>query len=191
MCVSAFAHLLQQFLVVTLSSSDYRCKQVALSSVIFLHNEGDDLLVGVPCHLLPRVGRICGRCPGVQQTQEIVYFSDGSDSGARIVAGGLLLYGDDGAESRNGLDLRLFQYAHKVFGICGKRVHISPLSLGIDRVEGEGRLAASAESRHHDKTVARDGKRRSLKVVRLSSDNLYEIVLLLHLETFWKTHYSS
>jgi hypothetical protein len=27
--------------------------------------------------------------------------------------------------------------------------------------------------------------------VRLGSDNLYKIVLLLHLETFWKTHYSS
>ena len=46
--------------------------------------------------------------------------------------------------------------AQKHPGIAREGLHVAPLSLGVDRVEGEARLARAREARDHDKLVARD-----------------------------------
>ena len=61
-----------------------------------------------------------------------------------------------------------------------KRVHITPLTLCVYRIECQRRLAAAAQSCHHDELPARYRQRRPLKVMRLRSDNLYKVIFLLH-----------
>ena len=95
--ISALAHLLEKFLVMSLPSLDHRRQKVAFPVLVVLHDQGNDLLVGVTDHGLAGLWRICCRCTGIQKTEEIVDFSYGSDGRTRVVARGLLLDRDDRA----------------------------------------------------------------------------------------------
>ena len=133
--VSPLAHLLDELLVMALSSSYKRREEVALAVLVVLHDQSDDLLVCIADHRLAGMRRICGRCAGIEQTQEIVDFRDRTYCRTGIVAGCLLLDGNDRAEARYGLDFRLFEDAHEMLCICGKRIHVPALTLGIDGIK--------------------------------------------------------
>ena len=69
-----------------------------------------------------------------------------------------------------------------MLGICGKSVHIPPLTFGVDRVEGQRRLAASAESGDDDEFAAWYGQADAFEIVCLGTLYLY-IVFSLHKDT--------
>ena len=179
--VSTLTHLLQQLLVMTLSAPHKRRQQITLATRIVLHNQRHDLLIRITDHRLACLRRISSRGTRIKKSQEIVDFSDCSHSRTRVVSRRLLLNGNNRTEACNRLNLRLFQYAHKMLRIGRKRVHITPLTLCVYRIECQRRLAAAAQSRHHDKLAARNCQRSPLQVVRPRPDNLYIIILLLHL----------
>ena len=135
LCVSSLAHLLEQFLVVSLTASYEGSEQIAFAACVVFHNQRDNLLVSVADHSLACLGRVCCRRLGIEKSHEVVDLCDGADCRARVVACGLLLDGNDRAQSCNGLHLRFFQYAHKVFCVGGEGVHVPSLSLRIDCVE--------------------------------------------------------
>jgi len=58
--------------------------------------------------------------PGEQQTQIIVYFSDSSHGGTRIVRSGFLLDGDGWRQPFDQIDIRFFHQLQKLSGIGGK-----------------------------------------------------------------------
>ena len=178
--ISPLAHLLEKFLVMTFAALDHRCEKIALAVAVVLHDQGHYLLIGVTDHGPAGLGRIGGRCPRIQQTEEIVDFRDGTDGRAGVVAGGLLLDRDDRAQASDGLDFRLFQYAHEMFGICRQRIHVPPLTFGIYGIEGKGRLSASAESRDDDEAVAGNRQRNSFKIVGFRPFYFDMILLLVH-----------
>ena len=76
-----------------------------------------------------------------------------------------------------------------MLGICGKRIHIPPLPLGIYGVERQRGLSAAAQSRNHDKLPPRYRKGRILEVMRTRLYYLYIVVLLLHLLSSLKQNY--
>ena len=119
LCVSALAELFEELLVVSLAPFHERRKQEAFPFPVVLHDQGYYLLVGVPDHRLSCGRGVCSRCLGIQEPQEIIYFGDGAYSGSRVVAGSLLLDGDDGAESRDALHIRLLKNAHELLCVCG------------------------------------------------------------------------
>ena len=178
--VSALAHLLEELLVMALPALHQRRKEVAFAVLIVLHNQGDDLLVGVSDHGLAGLRRICSRGAGIEKSEEIVDFRDRSNSRARVVSGSLLFDRDDRAETRNRLNLRLFQYAHKVLGIGRERIHVPSLALRIYGIEGQRRLSASAQSRHDDKLPARNRQTHPFQIMGPRPLNLYVIVFLFH-----------
>ena len=57
--ISAFAHLLDQILVVSFASTHDRSEKVAFASSVILHYQGYDLLVRVTHHFLACLGRVC------------------------------------------------------------------------------------------------------------------------------------
>ena len=136
--IASLAHLFKEFLVVSLSASDYRCEQIAFPSCIVLHDEGDDLLVSVSDHFLAGLWRICRGSPCKQETEEVIDLGDRAHCRTWVVSCSLLLNCDDRAKSCNGFNLRLFEDSHEVLGVCGKGVHIPPLPFCIYGVEGKG-----------------------------------------------------
>ena len=179
--VTTTAKLVEEFTVMTLSSTHKRSKQVALLTFVAFHDEVYDLLVGVAHHLLASRRGICPRSPGIEKAQEVEYFSDGADRGARVVAGGLLFDRDYRTQAFDALDLWLFQDPHEMLGISRKGVHVAPLALGVDRVKGKRRFSAAAETCHDDEFVAGNVHIDPLQVVRLRTTYL-DIFLVLHLE---------
>ena len=154
--IAPAAELVEEFAVMALAAPHERSEEVAFPPEVFLHDQVHDLFVGVADHLPPGSGRIGPRSLRIQKPQEIIDFRDGPDRGAGVVAGCFLLDGDDRAETVDVLHLGLLEDAHEMLRIGGQRVHIAPLPLRMDRIEGQGGLAAAGQSRHHHELVPRD-----------------------------------
>ena len=178
--IPALAHLLEELLVMALPTLHQRRKEVALAVLVVLHDQGDDLLVRVSDHGFAGLRRICSRGAGIEKTEEVVYLRNRSNGRAWVVSGSLLLDRDDRTETRNGFNLRLFQYAHKVLGIGRERIHVPSLTFRIYGIEGQRRLSASAQSRHDDELPARNRQAHPLQIMGPRPLNLYVIVFLFH-----------
>jgi hypothetical protein len=85
----------------------------------------------------------------------IVNLGDRANGRSRIGAGGLLFDRNGGREPVDQVDVGLLHLLEELAGIGGQRLDVAPLSLGVDRVEGERRLAGAGQARDHDQLVAR------------------------------------
>ena len=91
-----------------------------------------------------------------QQPQIVLDFSDGAHGGPGVVAGGFLVDGDGRREALDGINIGFVHLAQKLAGIGGQTLHIAPLALSEDRVEGQGALAATANASEDHQFVARN-----------------------------------
>ena len=106
-----------------------------------------------------RVGAVRRAGARAEQAQVVVDLGDGADGGARIVAGGLLLDRDRGREPLDRVDVGLLHQPEELPGVGRERLDVAPLALGVDRVEGERRLARAGEA-GDDGQAVRGGSRR-------------------------------
>ena len=60
-----------------------------------------------------------------------------------VVGDGLLLDRDHRGQTEDEVDVRLGDVRDESLGVARERLHVATLALGIDRVEGEARLAGS------------------------------------------------
>ncbi len=100
-----------------------------------------------------------------QQAHVVVDLGDGADGRARVLRGGLLLDGDGRRQAVDLVDVRLLHHLEELPRIGGQRLHITPLALGIDGVEGERGLARAGQAGEHDQFVARNGDVDVLQIV--------------------------
>ena len=101
----------------------------------------------------------------IQQTQVVVNLGDRADGGSRIVARALLLDRNRRREPLDGIDVRLPHLFQKLAGIGGERFDIASLPFGVNRVEGQGRLARPAQAGDDDELVPRDLDIEILEIV--------------------------
>ena len=115
---------------------------------------------------LLRVIRAVGRAgAGIQQPQVVVDLGHRADRRARVVTGGLLLDRDRRRQPLDQVDVRLFHQLQKLPGIGRQRLDIPALALGIERVEGERRLARAGQAGDHHQPIARQVERDVLQIV--------------------------
>jgi hypothetical protein len=124
--------------------------------------------------------------PGPEEPQIVVDLGDGADGGARILAGGLLLDRDGGREPLDRVHVRLFHQAEELTGVGRQRFDVAPLSLGVDRVEGERRLPRSGEAGDDGEPVSGDGDGDVLEVV-LAGAAHHQVILSHSPERYPKT----
>ena len=111
------------------------------------------------------IGAARGARPGVQEPQVVVHLGHGPDGRARIMRGRLLLDGNGRGQPLDGVHVRLFHHRQELAGIGGERLHIAPLALGIDGVEGQGGLAGPGKAGEHDQAVPRQIEIDVLQIV--------------------------
>ncbi len=99
---------------------------------------------------LPAVG---DADPGEEKPQVIVDLRDRPHGGAGVLAQAPLLDGDGRREALDGLHVGLVHLADELPGVGGKRLDVPPLTLGVDGVEGQGRLAGTAHPGDDDEPV--------------------------------------
>ena len=135
---------------------DQRREHVDAASSKLLQHQVDDALLGVLDHLLARnIGAGVARA-GEEQAQEVVDLGGGADGRARVLVDGLLLYGYDGAETRDMVDIRALQIAEHIAGIRRERLDIASLTLGKDGVESKRRLARTRQAGDYRQRIVRN-----------------------------------
>jgi hypothetical protein len=90
-----------------------------------------------------------------EEAQIVVDLGDGPDRGPRIRAGRLLLDRDGRRQALDQVDVGLLHLLQELARVGGQRLDITALPLGIDRVEGERRLAGSRQAGDDDQLIAR------------------------------------
>ena len=93
-------------------------------------------------------------------------FGRRADGRARVADAVLLPNRNRRADALDDVDVRLLHPLEKLPRIGRQRLDIAPLALGVDRVEGERRLARPADPGHDDQGPLRDGQVDVLEVVR-------------------------
>ena len=78
---------------------------------------------------------------GVEQSQVVVDFGDGADSGTGTAAGGFLFDGDGRAEAFNRIHVGALDLVEELTGVGGKSFYVAALAFGVDGIEGERRFA--------------------------------------------------
>ena len=106
---------------------------------------------------------------GVEQAQVVVDLGDRPDRRAGVAGGALLVDRDGGRQALDEVDVGLVHLAQELPGVGRQRLHVPALALGVDGVEGEGRLARARQAREHDQPVARQLQGDVLEVVLTST----------------------
>ncbi len=87
------------------------------------------------------------------------------DRRARVARGRLLVDRDRRREPLDRVDVGLLHQPEELAGVGGKRLDVAPLPLGVDRVEGEARLARAREPGDDDQRITRQLNVHILEVV--------------------------
>ena len=117
----------------------------------------DDLVDGLLADLFAAFRAVgCAR-PGPQQAEIVVNFRDGTHRGTGVLAGGLLVNGNSGAEALDIVHVRLVHLSQEHPGIGGQTLHIPPLTLGVNGVKRQGGFSAAGYAGHHHQLVPGDG----------------------------------
>ena len=105
------------------------------------HDAVDDLLHALLRDLAPAVVAERMADAREQQAQVIIDLGDGGDGRARIARGRLLLDRNRRRESLDRIDVRLLHLLQELARVGRERLDVAPLAFGVNRVEGERRLA--------------------------------------------------
>ena len=103
--------------------------------------------------------------PREQQPEVVVDLGDGADRRARVARRALLVDRDGRREAVDLVDVRLLHLAEELAGVGAQALDVAALALGVDRVEGEARLAAAGQAGDDDEAVARERDVDVLEVV--------------------------
>ena len=125
-------------------------------------------------HLADRLGIQCRAVRGAarladareQQPQVVVDLGDRPDGGARIVRCRLLFDGDGRRQTLDVVDVGLLHHGEELASVGGERLHVAPLALRVQGVEGQRGLARSGEPGNDHEAVARNVEVDVLEVVR-------------------------
>ncbi len=176
--------LLEFLAIFALAVANDRRQQIGAGALVHAHDPVDHVL-----HLL----RLDGQAGGgrvrradarEQQAQVVVDLRHRADGRARVLAGGLLLDADRRAEALDMVHVRLLHHVEELPGIGRQRFDIAALPLGIDRVEGQRRLARAGKPGDDHQLVARniDVDRLEVVLARAADFDGFQLshTLLLH-----------
>ena len=90
---------------------------------------------------------------GIEQTKIVINLRHRSYGGTRIAVRRLLVYGNRRRQSLQTLDIRLFHLPQKLPRIRRKRLHITALSLRINRIKSKGRFSGTTQTCQHNELV--------------------------------------
>ena len=109
-----------------------------------LLRQGQDLIhhliYRLPVNLPAAVGAVGNPRSGIEQAKIIIDLRHRSNSGSRIVTGGLLIDGNRRRQTLNFLYIRLLHLPQELPGIGRERLHVPPLALREDGVKCQRRL---------------------------------------------------
>ena len=163
--VALLPHLAQEVSELALLPPDKGTQDLDAQALVLLKDVAHDLVDGMALHGLTAVGAVGDPHAAVEQAEVVVDLRHRADGGAGVVARALLLDGDGGGEAGDVVYIRLLLHAQKLPRVGGEGFHVTPLALGIERIESQGGFTGAGWPRDHDKLAARDVNTDVLEVV--------------------------
>ena len=128
-------------------------------------------LRAVAQHLVAALAADRAANPGVQQAQVVVDLRRRADRRARVAQAVLLADGDGRADAVDLVDVRLLHAVEELPRVGRQRLDVAPLTLRVDRVERQRRLAGAADPGDDDELALRQRQIDVLEVVRAGAAN--------------------
>ena len=175
--IAGAACVLEDLGVLALLAPDHRGHDLDPGGLGQLQHLVDDLVDGLLFDLLAAYRAVGGAHPGPEQAEIVIDLGDSAHGGPGILAGGLLVDGDGGGEAVDVVHVGLLHLPQEHPGIGGQGLHIPPLSLRVDGVEGQGGFAAPRQAGEHHQLVPRNGHIHIFQVVFPGS---FYINMILH-----------
>ena len=163
--VALEAELLEELLELALAAPDDRRHHHEPRPLLEGHDAVGDLLDRLPLDRLAALGAVRLADPRPEQAQVVVDLGHRAHRRAGVPRGRLLVDRDRRREPVDRVDVRLLHQPEELAGVCGERLDVAALPLGVDRVEGKARLTGSGEAGDHDQGVARQLEVDVLEVV--------------------------
>ena len=154
--IAFLAQLFEQLLIMSLTVANHRRQNVGALSLVAFEDQMQHLFFGIFHHLLPAQVRPGFTGPGIQQTQEIVYFGSRSHGRTRVLVCCFLLDRDDRTQPGDLIHVRAFHISQEIPRIGREILHITTLPFGKERIECQRRLAAAAHPRNHRQCITRN-----------------------------------
>ena len=166
----------------TLSAAHNRRQQLDLRALRQFHDLIDHLVNRLLFDLFSTLRAVRHTDPRVEKSEVIVDLRHCSHRRAGIAVRRLLIDRDCRRQSLNLLDIRLFHLPEELPCIGRQRLHIAPLTFGIDCIKCEGRFSRSRQSGQHDKFISRNIHINIFEVVliRSSDFNIFSFGCFLH-----------
>ena len=148
------SELLEDVLVLALAVADDRRVDGELRPLRELQDLVDDRLLALAGDRLAADRAVRPADARVEQAQVVVDLGDRADRRARVARRRLLVDRDRRREAVDRVDVRLLHHLEELARVRGEALDVPPLALGVDRVEGQGRLPGAAQPGDADQLVA-------------------------------------
>ena len=168
------ARVLQHLEVLALAPADHGGKDLQPGALGQGQQGIGHLVNRLLLDLLAALGTVRDADARVQEAQVIVNLRHRADCRARVVSGRLLVDRDGGRQPLDGIHIGLFHLTQKLAGIGRHALHIAPLPLRVDGIEGQRRLAGARQAREYNKLFPGQRERYIFEVMlpRPFDDNL-------------------
>ena len=140
----------------TLFSPYNRSKKLHLRPLLLLHEEVYHFVHGLLLNLSSTLRTMGHPHSGKEKTHIVVDFRDGSHCGTRVSVCRFLVNGNRGRKSFYELHIRLFHLSEELSCIRRERLHIAPLPLRINRIEGKRGLSGARKSGKNHQRISRN-----------------------------------
>ena len=125
----------------------------------------DDLVERLARDRAPADRAVRAADPRVQEAEVVVDLRHRADGRARVARRRLLVDRDRRREAVDRVDVGLLHHLEELPRVRGERLDVPALPLGVDRVEGQARLARPGQAGHADERVPRKRDGDVLEVV--------------------------
>ena len=115
-----------------------------------------DLVRGLALDHATALGAVRDADAGEEEAEVVIDLGDGAHGRAGVARGRLLVDGDRRREPVDRVEVGLVHLAEELPRVAREALDVATLALGVDRVEGEARLARARQPRDHDELVAGD-----------------------------------
>ena len=147
------AQLLEDILVLALAVTDDRGVDGELRPFRQLEDLVDDRLLALARDRLAADRAVRPADPGIEKTQIVVDLGDRADRRARVPRGRLLVDRDRRREPFDRVDVGLLHHLEELARVSREALHVAPLALRIDGVEGQRGLAGARKPGDADQLV--------------------------------------
>ena len=166
----------QLLLELALAAAHDRREHVDARVLRVEHHHVDDALERLAGDLLAAVRAVRHADAREQQPQVVVDLGDRADRRTGVGSGRLLLDRNGRRQPVDQIDVGLLHLLEELARVGRQRLDVAALPLGVDRVEGERRLARARQAGDHDQAVARDVDVDVLEVVHAGAAHRNPVV---------------